>query len=93
VSDFAEALEAALTAGRSGLLHLGSSNSISKYEFARIVMETYNSDMSLLSPITVDDLELKANRARDTSLNVNLLESIWYRPAQTVAEGVKRTAV
>ncbi len=56
-------------------------------------METYNCDMSLLSPITVDDLELKANRARDTSLNVNLLESIWYRPAPTVAEGVKRTAV
>jgi dTDP-4-dehydrorhamnose reductase len=92
VHDFAEALYATVTAGVSGLLHLGSSYSISKYEFARIVMETYKCDMSLLKPITVDDIGLRADRPRDTSLDVTMLESILGKPVPSVSEGIKRAA-
>jgi len=92
VHDFADALDAAVNAGTSGLLHLGSSNSISKYEFARMVMESYKCDMSLLKPITVDDIGLKADRPRDTSLNVKLLESIWGKSVPTVSDGISRIA-
>ena len=92
VHDFADALNIAVSAATSGLLHLGSSNSISKYEFARMVMEDYNCDMSLLKPITVDDIGLKADRPRDTTLNVKLLQSIWGMPVPSVAEGIERVA-
>jgi dTDP-4-dehydrorhamnose reductase len=92
VQDFARALDIALAEGTSGLLHLGSSDRISKYEFARIVMEIYDWDMSLLKPITVDDAGLKADRPRDTSLNVDLLEKIWGKSVPTVADGIKRLA-
>ena len=92
VDDFADALDAAITNKITGLLHLGSSDRISKYEFAKIVMEAYDCDMSLLKPITVDDAGLKADRPRDTSLNIALLESIWGKSAPTVADGISRTA-
>jgi dTDP-4-dehydrorhamnose reductase len=57
-----------------------------------MVMEDYNCDMSLLKPITVDDIGLKADRPRDTTLNVKLLQSIWGMPVPSVAEGIERVA-
>jgi dTDP-4-dehydrorhamnose reductase len=92
VDDFADALDAVITNNASGLLHIGSSDRISKYEFAKIVMEIYDCDMSLLKPITVDDLGLKADRPRDTSFDISLLESIWDKPVATVADGIRRFA-
>ena len=92
IDDFADALDAAIKNNTSGLLHLGSSDKISKYEFAKIVMETYDCDMSRLKPITVDDIGLKADRPRDTSLDVSLLESIWGNSVPTVADGISRIA-
>lgn len=74
VHDFAEALDAAICANTSSLLHMGSSDSISKYEFARMVMEVYRCDMTLLQPITVDDIGLSADRPRNSSLNLKMLE-------------------
>lgn len=92
VLDFATSLDAAIESKSSGLLHLGSKDSISKFEFARLVMERYNCDMSLLRPISVDDAGLNANRPRDTSLDVQLLESILGRPAPTVRDGIDQIA-
>jgi dTDP-4-dehydrorhamnose reductase len=92
VHDFADALDAAVAKNHSGLLHLGSSDRISKYEFARLVMEAYDCDMSLLKEITVDDAGLKADRPRDTSLDVNLQVSIMGKPVPNVAEGIRRTS-
>ena len=90
VNDFATVLDAAIAKNHSNLLHLGSSDRISKYEFARLVMEAYDYDLSLLKEITVDDAGLKADRPRDTSLNVELLESIIGKPVPSVAEGIRR---
>ena len=90
VHDFAAALDVALNNEASGLLHLGSSDRISKHEFAKLVMEAYGCDMSLLRPITVDDAGLKADRPRDTSLDIGLLETIWGKPVPSVFEGIQR---
>ena len=92
VRDFADALDAAITNNTTGLLHLGSSDRISKFEFAKIVMEIYDCDMALLKPITVDDVGLKADRPRDTSLDVGLLESISGKSVPTVSDGISRIA-
>ena len=93
VYDFADALDSAVDADTSGILHMGSSDTISKYEFARMVMVTYQCDMSLLRPITVDNAHLNAERPRNTSLNVTMLESIWGRSAPSVADGIRRVAL
>jgi dTDP-4-dehydrorhamnose reductase len=90
VHDFADAIDAAIENDHTGLLHLGSSNRLSKYDFAHLVMEAYDCDMSLLKPITVDDAGLKADRPRDTSLDVSLQASVLGKPVPSVAEGVIR---
>jgi len=92
VYDFAEALDMSVDAGGSGILHFGSRDGISKYEFAQIVMEVYGCDMSLLRPITVDDAGLSADRPRNTSLNVEMLAGIMGRPVSTVRDGIERVA-
>jgi dTDP-4-dehydrorhamnose reductase len=92
VNDFVEALESAITTDQYGILHIGSSNVISKYEFIRMVLQDFDLDTTLLKPITVDEARLNANRPRDTSLNVTQLETIWGRSAPTAAEGMKRFA-
>lgn len=92
VYDFSEALDSAITSNQSGILHIGSGNTISKYEFARMVLQDYDLDTNLLKPITVDEAGLNANRPRDTSLNVTRLEKIWGKSAPTAAGGMKRFA-
>lgn len=92
VLDFADALDAALDSRATGLLHFGSSDSISKYEFARMVMRKYQCDMSLLRSITVDHIGLSADRPRNTSLNVTLLSRILGQSAPTASEGLDRLA-
>jgi dTDP-4-dehydrorhamnose reductase len=92
VFDLAEALDSAIAVDAIGVLHFGSRNTVSKYEFARMVLEIFNYDVGLLRPITVDDARLSANRPRDTSLNVSKLERIQQQPAPTVADGLKRFA-
>jgi dTDP-4-dehydrorhamnose reductase len=92
VNDFADALNSAITSDQSGILHIGSSNSISKYEFARMVLQEFTFDADLLTPITVDEAGLNANRPRDTSLNTALLGRVWGKSAPTAAEGMRRFA-
>jgi dTDP-4-dehydrorhamnose reductase len=92
VLDFADALDAAIADDTSGILHLGSSNAVSKYEFARMVLATYGFDAKLLSPITVAEADLNANRPRNTSLDVSLLQKIWKKTAPTVTRGIERFA-
>jgi dTDP-4-dehydrorhamnose reductase len=93
VHDFANAVDAAIDKSHTGLLHLGSRDRMSKYEFARIAMEASDCDMSLLKPITVDDVGLKADRPRDTSLDVSLQASILSKTVPSVAEGINRIAL
>lgn len=45
--------------------------------------------MSLLWPITVEELGLRADRPRNTSLNVDALQQIWDVPVPTVAAAVE----
>ena len=48
--------------------------------------------MTLLQPITVDDIGLSADRPRNSSLNLKMLEGTWGKPIPSVAEGIKRIA-
>lgn len=92
VHDFADAIEIALKSKVEGILHIGSSDRVSKFEFARKVMKRYNCDMSLLTPITVADAGLNADRPRDSSLNTSLLEQVLGHPVATVEQGIQKVA-
>ena len=65
--------------GYEGILHFGSDNYISRYEFAIEIAEIFSLDKSLISPITTDELSREvdtyiAKRPKHTGLNVSKIE-------------------
>ena len=62
-----------------GILHFGSDNYISRYEFANEIAETFSLDKSLIVPITTDQLSRDydtyiAKRPKHSGLNINKIE-------------------
>jgi dTDP-4-dehydrorhamnose reductase len=52
-----------------GIIHLGGNERISRYEFGKLLAEIFEYDLSLLSPISQQDLPMAAPRAADVSLD------------------------
>ncbi|WP_310486858.1 NAD(P)-dependent oxidoreductase [Chamaesiphon sp. VAR_69_metabat_338] len=65
-----------------GILHLGGSERISRYEFGLLMAEVFGLDRSLLSPISQKDLAMAAPRAADVSLdNTKAIELGYVLPS------------
>ena len=90
VYDLSQALDAAISTKVKGILHLGSINTVSKYEFIRMVLNNYEYNADLLKPITIDDASLNVSRPRNSSLDISLFQEILRIPARTVVDGLDR---
>lgn len=53
-----------------GILHVAGIESCSKLEFAYKIAKVFNLDSSLIESTTIEDMKLKAKRAKNMSLNV-----------------------
>jgi dTDP-4-dehydrorhamnose reductase len=73
----AQGLLMALTAP-PGILHLGGSERISRYEFGLVMADVFGFDRSLLSPISQQDLVMAAPRAADVSLDNTKAIALGY---------------
>jgi dTDP-4-dehydrorhamnose reductase len=73
----AKGLLLALTA-TPGIMHLGGSERISRYEFGLLMADVFGFDRSLLSPISQKDLEMAAPRAADVSLDSTKAIKLGY---------------
>ncbi len=62
--------------GFNGIINVSSSDRISRFEMAQIIAEKLGLDFSKIMPIGMDDLEWKARRPRDSSLDISLLRNI-----------------
>lgn len=54
-----------------GFFHLSGSTRISRYEFAKMIVEKLNLDKSLLIPVKMNEMSWKAKRPLDSSLDVS----------------------
>lgn len=54
-----------------GFFHLSGSTRISRYEFAKMIVEKLNLDTSLLKPVKMNEMLWKARRPLDSSLNIS----------------------
>jgi dTDP-4-dehydrorhamnose reductase len=61
-----------------GILHLGGSERISRYEFGLLMVDVFGFDRSLLSPIYQKDLVMAAPRAADVSLDSTKAVKLGY---------------
>jgi len=61
--------------GLSGLYHVVGSETISKYQFGIMLADVFHFDSALISPTSVEDVRLIAQRSHNLALNTKKLES------------------
>ena len=87
--DFAKMLAASLDCDLAGIYNFGSSEPLSKHQFARELSRLFGFNGSLIRPISIDDFDLKAKRGKNLSLNVDkFARSTGYMPP-TLRESVR----
>jgi dTDP-4-dehydrorhamnose reductase len=76
----------------SGLIHVGSNDAVSKFEFAQATLEAFGLDPDLAIESSMEDIDFAAKRPKNTNLNVDVLESILERPVPSVRDGLRHLA-
>jgi dTDP-4-dehydrorhamnose reductase len=90
VNDLAEILLTMLDHGLSGIYHVVGSERISKYEFARRVVKTFDLAASCVVPTSVVEAQLRAPRPLDSSLNTEKIREALGRRMPDVNTGLRR---
>ncbi|WP_456417445.1 dTDP-4-dehydrorhamnose reductase [Methanocaldococcus sp.] len=73
----------------NGLLHFGGGEKVSRYDFALKVAEVFGFDKSLIKPIKSFEMNWKAKRPKDTSLNSKKAEKSLNIKLKTIKEALK----
>lgn len=89
VVDLAEALLEMLKAKLTGLYHVVSPESISKYGFGVRIADKFGFDSRLITPIEAKSLERGAQRSLNLTLDCDKLEKALGHGLPTVTEGIK----
>jgi len=88
VNDLAEALFKLQEKNYEGIIHIAGSETCSKLDFAYIIAEVFGLDKSLIRPISIHELGLKAPRGKNTSLNVSKAEKILKEHLPKAKDGL-----
>ncbi len=88
VQDLLTAIYDLVGSGRRGVVHLGASNALSKYDFGVQVASQFALDAELISPVTATSGGHATSRARDLSLDNSLVDSWLGRSVPTQELGV-----
>lgn len=76
--------------GATGIFHAGSSDHITKFDFARLVAEIFALDASLVRESSVAAASLAAPRPRNLWLNTGKLAAALGHPLPTVRQGLEQ---
>jgi dTDP-4-dehydrorhamnose reductase len=88
VNDLVPVLFAMLQQELTGLYHVVGSERISKFEFARRVATTFGFDPARVTPCQVKDMNLRAARPLDVSLNTEKISVALRRSMPDVDSGL-----
>lgn len=89
-TDLADLLLAMLDQGLSGTYHLGGSQRISKYDFARLLAEEFGFKSERVTAARLSEGKLRAQRPPDTSMNSAKIKAALHRDLPDVISGIKR---
>ncbi len=90
VNDLADVLFLMLEAGLSGIYHVGGRECLSKYQFGRYIGRVFGLDTSLVRPVSVRDVGLKAARSPRLCLRNEKVEQSIGQQMQNVDKGIER---
>lgn len=74
----------------AGIIHLAGSTRISRYEMAGLVAAKMGLDKNLLKPISIDNMNWKAKRPQDSSLDVSKATAILDEKPISIEQGLDR---
>lgn len=90
VNDLAEALFKLQERKYQGIIHVAGSETCSKLDFAYMIAEVFALDKSLIRPVSIHELGVKAPRGGNTSLNILKAEKILEEHLPGAREGLER---
>jgi dTDP-4-dehydrorhamnose reductase len=73
----------------TGIIHLAGASRISRYTLAEMVADRLNLDKTLLKPVTITDMNWKAQRPQDSSLDVSLATEILEEKPYTIEQSLE----
>ncbi len=86
--EFARVIDMAIRKNLNGVYNCGSSNSCSKYEFALKIADSFRLDKGLISPIPIDESDLKVKRGKRLTLNVDRLQEVLNYRLPTIEQSI-----
>ena len=89
VGHLAEALLEMLQKHLSGIYHVYSPESLSKYDFGVRLAHEFGLDASLINPISALNSDLLTRRSLNLSMNTDKLQAALGKPFQNQAEGLR----
>jgi dTDP-4-dehydrorhamnose reductase len=72
----------------TGVIHLAGSTRISRYELSKLIVEKLGYGKEFLKPIRIDQMNWKAQRPQDSSLNVSKANKILENKPQKIKESI-----
>jgi len=90
VSNAAQAVIEVATQDYTGALHIGGPDRISRYDFGRQLCNIIGYPLELIKPIKSDQLELKAARPKDVSLDIQRAQQILKTHLLGVEAGLRK---
>ncbi len=72
----------------TGVIHLAGATRISRYDLAELVSEKINLEKKLLIPTKTDEMNWKAQRPKDSSLDVSLASEILNEKPQKIEQSL-----
>lgn len=88
--EFARVIDIAIRKDLSGVYNCGSADSCSKYEFALKIADCFGYDKALISPISIDDFNFKAERGKKLTLSGNKIKGALNYKLPTIDQSVER---
>jgi dTDP-4-dehydrorhamnose reductase len=73
----------------SGIIHLAGATRISRYEFAELIADKLDLDKKLLIPTKTENMNWKAQRPKDSSLDVSLATEILDEKPQKIEQSLE----
>lgn len=73
----------------TGLVHIASSDALSKFDFGKRIARQFALNSELIAAVPSSESGHATSRSRDLSLNTDLLTSLLGSPAPTQAEGIR----
>lgn len=72
----------------TGIIHLAGASRLSRYEFAQMIAEKLNLDKTLLRPTKISQMNWKAQRPYDSSLDVSKANEILENKPQRIEQSL-----